>query len=61
MDVACALGGLENVDIYHDRYIVGRTQSSLLLADLHAHLSSEVPWTHSRSERFSFDCLQVLV
>ena len=59
MVVACAHGALEDVDIYHERYVVGRTPGSLLLADARARLSSEIPWTHSRSERFSFGCPQV--
>ena len=54
-----AHGALEKVDIYRERFVVAKTPGSLLLADMDAARSSEVPWAHSGRERFSFEHPQV--
>ena len=50
---------IDTVKFYGERYLVGTTASSLLLADLHAELHSEIPWTNTGTEQFLFDIPQV--
>ena len=47
------------ISVHHARYLMGRTQETLIVADLHSGLQSEVPWsagTDAESkERFYWD------
>ena len=61
MHISSAHGNtiISTVHIYREHYLVGTTASSLLLADLHAELLSEIPWTYTGTEHFLFDIPKV--
>jgi hypothetical protein len=46
---------IQKVDVYQERFIVARTQGTLMLGDLESCKLSEVPWESDLSERFFFD------
>jgi intraflagellar transport protein 172 len=46
---------ITKIDIYQDRFLVGKTTDSLLLADLESKKLSEVPWRSGGAEKFVFD------
>ena len=61
MHIASGRAGaiINTAEVYREQYFVGTTSSSLLLADLHAGLHSEIAWTYTGTERFLFDTPQV--
>lgn len=46
---------IQKVDLYQDRFIVARTQGTLMLGDLESCRLSEIPWDSDLTERFFFD------
>jgi intraflagellar transport protein 172 len=46
---------ISKLDVYQERYLVGRTSSTLLLGDLVSCSLSEVPWVPDGSEKFYFE------
>eukprot|EP00937_MAST-01D_sp_MAST-1D-sp2_P002340 g2340.t1 len=46
---------ITKIDIYQDRFLVGKTTDSLLLADLESKKLSEVAWRSGGTEKFVFD------
>lgn len=46
---------IEKINIYRDRFLVGRTPHTLLLGDLDTCKLSEVEWHSDGSEKFMFD------
>jgi hypothetical protein len=46
---------IEKINVYQDRFIVGRTQATLLLGDLESCRLSEIPWESDLSEKFYFE------
>eukprot|EP00667_Euglena_gracilis_P000220 EG_transcript_220 len=50
---------IAKVNVHQDQYLVGHTDSTLLMGDLVSCKLSEVPWNSSGRERFFFDNPQV--
>lgn len=50
---------IQKVDVYQERFIVVRTQGTLMLGDLESCKLSEVPWESDLTERFFFDSEKV--
>jgi hypothetical protein len=46
---------IQKVDVYQERFIVARTQGTLMLGDLESCKLSEIPWESDLTERFFFD------
>jgi hypothetical protein len=46
---------IEKINVCQDRFIVGRTQATLLLGDLESCRLSEIPWESDLSEKFYFE------
>lgn len=46
---------IQKVNIYQDRFLVGRTQATLLLGDLDTCRLSEIPWESDMTEKFYFE------
>jgi hypothetical protein len=46
---------IEKINVYQDRFIVGRTQATLLLGDLESCRLSEIPWESDLTEKFYFE------
>ena len=46
---------ISKLDVYQDRFLVGRTQATLLLGDLVNGSLSEVPWSPDGGEKFYFE------
>lgn len=46
---------IQKVDVYQERFIVARTQGTLMLGDLDSCKLSEIPWNSDLTERFYFD------
>ncbi|WIA40104.1 hypothetical protein OEZ86_013511 [Tetradesmus obliquus] len=46
---------IEKINVYQDRFNVGRTQATLLLGDLESCRLSEIPWESDLSEKFYFE------
>lgn len=46
---------IQKVDVYQERFIVARTQGTLMLGDLESCKLSELPWDSDLTERFFFD------
>eukprot|EP00899_Mesostigma_viride_P028336 jgi/Mesvir1/8688/Mv02626-RA.1 len=50
---------VQRINIYRERFLVGRTPETLLLGDLESCKLSEVPWNGSGNEKYFFDNEQV--
>jgi intraflagellar transport protein 172 len=50
---------IQKVDVYQERFIVARTQATLMLGDLDSCKLSEIPWESDQTERFFFDSEKV--
>eukprot|EP00906_Rhabdomonas_costata_P032028 RCo045161 len=50
---------ITKVRVYQDKYLVGHTESTLLMGDMVSGKLSEVPWNSTGQERFLFDNPQV--
>lgn len=46
---------ITKINIFHDRYVVANTASTLLLGDLESLKLSEVQWPSTGTEKFVFD------
>jgi len=50
---------INKIQVYDDRFLVGRTAETLLCGDMETCKLSEIPWNGSGQERFFFDSQQV--
>lgn len=46
---------IHKVDVYQDRFLVVRTQGTIMLGDMERCKLSELPWESDLTERFFFD------
>jgi len=46
---------VDKINVYEDRYLVAHTHATLLLGDLESCKLSEVPWSGSGREKFTFE------
>ena len=46
---------IQKVNVYQDRFLVGRTQATLLLGDLDTCRLSEIAWESDMTEKFYFE------
>lgn len=46
---------IRKVNVYQDRFLVGRTQATLLLGDLDTCRLTEIPWESDMTEKFYFE------